>query len=129
MSEEKQNKVDILNATDIPVTLTYPRPGVDPITFYLRPTLQKEDYEIRQARVALTDEQREQTAYQHNVDCLVRLCVKAPEGLVGMNGDEDFQGALRKLLEEENPNKSKIVADALVLYYSHTTAKEFFRGV
>lgn len=142
MSEE--NKIDIFSIAETPVTLTYTELGVPAITFYLRPFLQREEQEMRQAHFALTDAAREKAQHAHNVEMLAELSTRAPEGLKGMNGNKDVKGALKNLLkieketgtpeeirviETKNAMKVKVVADALTMYYRNTQPKEFFRGL
>lgn len=125
MSEQK----DIFSLTETAVTLTYAELGVPPITFFLRPFLQREEQEMRQAHFALTEKEREKTQHAHNVEMLARLSTRAPEGLPGMNGNKDVPDAVRKLLKEESPMKIKVVSDALTRYYRVTQPAEFFRGL
>lgn len=125
MSEPK----DIFSLNETAVTLTYAELGVPPITFYLRPFLQKEEQDLRQAHFALTEGEREKTQHAHNVEMLVRLSTKAPLGLPGVNGKKDFGETLRALLIDPAPMKVKVVADALTRYYRVTQPAEFFRGL
>lgn len=127
MSEEKQ--LDIFSLTETPITLTYKDLGVPPITFYLRPFLNKEEQDLRQAHAGLPDEDRARAQHAYNVEALVRLSTKPPTGLPGVNGKKDFAEGLRALLLEPSPMKVKVVEDAMTRYYRVTQPAEFFRSL
>jgi hypothetical protein len=123
--------LDIFSLSEIPVTLTYVGLGAEPITFFLRPFLQKEDQDLRQAHFALTDKEREGAQHAHNVEMLARLSTRDPEGLTGFPIDD--KGAtgtkLRSFLTADSPMKVKVAGDALTRYYRVTQPAEFFRGL
>lgn len=122
---------NIFSLSEIAVTLTYSGFGVEPITFYLRPFLQRADQDLRQAHFALTDKDREGAQHAHNVEMLARLATRDPEGLRGYPADDKAPAAdkLRAFFADDAPMKVKVAADALTRYYRVTQPAEFFRGL
>ncbi len=129
MEEEKtEAKVDLFVLGEVPVTVSYPIPGVAPISFFLRPYLNIETEAARQAFFALTDEERQKQNTAHNIDMLARLSVRPPEGLLNFPATENAASAMREFFGDGNPMKEKVVADVLTRYYRVTQPAEFFRG-
>jgi hypothetical protein len=122
--------VDIFGMTDVPVTVTYEGMGGGSMTFHLRPWMQKEERDARQAHFALADEEKEKKTPEHNLEMLAGLSTRAPEGVPGfVPTNLGVAGDIRNFFGDGNPMKEKVVADVMTRYYRVTQPAEFFRGV
>ncbi len=121
--------VDIFAEGGVPITVTYARIGLAPMTFHMRLYLSKEEGSLRQARFALTDAEKEEKESGYNLTLLASLSTRAPEGVPGFVSTGDVAKDIRDFFGDGNPAKDKIVADAMGLYFRATQPEEFFRGV
>lgn len=126
--------MNIFGTNPVEIILEYPfltDQGFEPVKFFLRPLLEKEERTARQAFFALTDAEREEKQFDYNVEFLATLSVKPPEGLPEFQYDSDLAGSIRSFLgkAKEDAMVVKIIEDAQTEYFRRTQPKVFFRGV
>ena len=142
MSDQKTpaDQVDLFTLTEVPVTLTYAGLGAPPITFFLRPCLNREEQALRQTMLAQPDKDREAGQHAHNIEMLSRLSVHEPEGFVSYAGSIRKHFALEPAPEKDdataaaqrelrNMMRRKVLNDAMARYIGITQPVEFFRGL
>lgn len=126
---KSETRVDIFNVREIPVTVSYTEMGAEPMTFFLRPYLLKEEQKSRAAFFALTDEKQEKEQGAHNARIVGALSVRAPEGVPGFTSTGDLAHDIWSFFGDGNPMKEKVLADVMTRYSRKTQPAEFFRSV
>ena len=122
--------------TDIvEIVLEYPflaDQGFDPVKWFLRPALEKDEKDARQTFFALTEKEREAKQFEYNVKFLAALSTKPPEGLPAFDhSDGSLADSITQYLVAagDDPIVVKIAEDAQTEYFRRTQPKAFFRGV
>jgi hypothetical protein len=133
--------IDFFNQTAIEVTVTYPfLKQTEPMRFFFRVQMAKEEKEARQVFFGLTEDEQEAKRTEYNAKLLASLSTKLPENVPTL---EEFyrqreseteisfntlvKDVIEKFFNSDNPMKQKIAADALNLYFSNSQPLEFFR--
>jgi hypothetical protein len=129
MTEKTSGQVDIFSLEEIPITVSYTEMGAEPITFYLRPFLVRDEQKARAAFFALTDDEQEKEQASHNVRMVSALSVRAPEGVPGFAATGNPAADIQTFFGDGNPMKEKVLADVMTRYSRKTQPAEFFRSV
>jgi hypothetical protein len=122
-------------ANTIDIVLEYPfleDAGFDPIKWFLRPALDKDQRDARQTFFGLAEKEREAKQFEYNVDFLATLSEKAPTGLPRFEYTEgSLAEAIRSFLTaaSDDPVIVKQAEDAQTEYFRRTQPKVFFRSV
>jgi hypothetical protein len=132
------NNSDFFNVSEVEISLTYPFLNQsEPMRFFLRPILVKEEKEARQIFYALSDDEQETQQHEYNLKLLGSLSVRLPENVPTFDerfettsGEHPTLSIKRKIesfFDGSNPMKRKIVEDVINLYFQKTQPREFFR--
>lgn len=133
MSETQSKQSSFFNQTETEVTVTYKNLGqTEPMKFFTRIFLSKEEKELRQKFFGLTAEEKEAGQHAHNVEVLASVSTKAPENVpefpvIETTDLKEVQKAITAFFSGDNPMKQKIAADVVGLYFNKTQPAEFFR--
>lgn len=113
---------DFFGTTEIPISVSYDfLPLPEPMRFFLRIQMDREEREARQKLLAMPAAQREAKLHEHNVELLHSLSTRPPENV------PTFEGDIKTFFSGENAMKKKVVEDALALYFAKTQPEDFFR--
>lgn len=126
MATEKTES-SFFDQTEIPVTVKYDFLPGEPMRFFLRLQMAKEEREARQKLFALPADEREAKQHEYNVSALASLSTRAPENVPTFDPGSDHQQAIKDFFSGTNPMKQKVVEDVLALYFTKTQPVEFFR--
>lgn len=100
----------------------------DPVEFWARPFLEKEQRDLMQAHFGLTEKERADREHEFNVEFLATVASRAPKGLPGFPAEfDDLREAFKTALLEKTEVNEMIAA---LLRQEHLAAggnRYFFR--
>lgn len=130
--ETTEVEISLFDIDAITVTVNYPfLKQPEPMTFFLRPTMDKEEKQSRQEFFGLSEQEKEAKQHTHNVRLLAALSVRLPKNVPTFPYDPtaDIRTTITDFFMGENAMKQKLVEDVLAIYLSLIQPTEFFRGL